>query len=140
MNAPLPRCLIATGLVLVAASAIAQPRSDLGRLEYESNCIACHGDSGRGDGPFAQHLKLPVPDLTTLARRNDGVYPADGVRRVIDGRDDIKGHGGRQMPIWGLRYGQRATEYYRGELHDAEAFIGQRVQAMVEYLRTIQRP
>jgi mono/diheme cytochrome c family protein len=127
------------GLLFVAAAPQAQQRTDLGRFEYESNCLTCHGEAGRGDGPYSVNLKLPVPDLTQLSQRNGGIYPAERVRRLIDGREDIKGHGGRQMPIWGLRYGQRAAEYYRGELHDAEAFTGQRVQALTDYLRTIQR-
>jgi mono/diheme cytochrome c family protein len=135
LHAGLPCCL-----ALLAAVAVAQPMSDLGRLEYEANCQACHGAGARGDGPYSVNLKLPVPDLTLLAQRNGSVYPLDRVRRVIDGRADIKGHGGRQMPIWGVRYGERAAEYYRGELKDAETFTQQRVAALAEYLRSLQRP
>lgn len=131
--------MIAAVLGVAAAAAGAQQRSDLGKLEYEGNCMSCHGAGARGDGPYSVNLKLPVPDLTLLAQRNAGVYPAERVRRVIDGRDDIKGHGGRQMPIWGVRYGQRAAEYFRGEVSDPETFTAQRVQALAEYLRTLQR-
>ena len=140
MRRPLIRSCTLAVLLVVAAASQAQPRTDLGRFEYESNCLTCHGEAGRGDGPYSVNLKLPVPDLTQISRRNGGIYPAERVRRLIDGREDIKGHGGRQMPIWGLRYGQRAAEYYRGEkMHDAESFISQRVQALTDYLRTIQR-
>jgi mono/diheme cytochrome c family protein len=118
---------------------LAQPRSDLGRIEYEANCQSCHGVGGRGDGPYSVNLKLPVPDLTLLAQRGGGVFPADRVQRLIDGREDLKGHGGRQMPIWGLRYGKDAVEYFRGDVGDPETFTRQRVQALTEYLRTLQR-
>jgi mono/diheme cytochrome c family protein len=139
MRVLLRNCSLLAALALLGAGASAQPRSDLGQLEYESNCQSCHGAGGRGDGPYSINLKLPVPDLTLLAQRNGGVYPDERVRRVIDGREDIKGHGGRQMPIWGLRYGERAAEYFRGDVPDPEAFTRQRVQALAQYLRTIQR-
>jgi mono/diheme cytochrome c family protein len=130
--------LALTALWTTAPVGLAQLRSDLGRAEYDSNCISCHGTSGRGDGPFAQQLKRPVPDLTTLTRRNGGVYPRDRVQRIIDGRDDLKGHGGRQMPIWGHRYNQQAAEFYRGAVQEPEAFVRQRVQALTDYVQTLQ--
>lgn len=116
----------------------AQLRSDLGRFEYENNCVACHGPSGRGDGYFAQYLKLPMSDLTTISQRNGGVFPADRVQRIIDGREDIKGHGPRQMPIWGAHYNERAAEYYKGFAHDPEAFTRVRIVSLVDYVYSIQ--
>jgi mono/diheme cytochrome c family protein len=128
------------GAMLIAASAAAQPMTELGRLEYQSYCETCHGAQGRGDGPFAQYLKLPVPDLTGLARRQGGTFPADMVARTIDGRDALKGHGARQMPIWGARYNERAREQLPGTREEREAFTQERVKALVEHLRTLQRP
>jgi mono/diheme cytochrome c family protein len=135
----LPRLGVFAATVLAAGVTLAQPRSDLGRIEYEANCQSCHGVGGRGDGPYSVNLKLPVPDLTLLAQRSGGVFPADRVQRLIDGREDLKGHGGRQMPIWGLRYGKDAVEYFRGDVADPETFTRQRVQALTAYLRTLQR-
>ncbi len=37
-----------------------------GRVLYEENCLACHGDGGAGDGPSAGSTAEPVPDLTDL--------------------------------------------------------------------------
>lgn len=122
----------------VVPTAQAQLRSDLGRVEFDSHCVSCHGRSGRGDGPFAQHLKRPVPDLTRLTLRNGGVYPRDRIERIIDGREDLKGHGGRQMPIWGHQYNRQAVEFYRGAVQEPEAFVRQRVQALVDYVQTLQ--
>lgn len=118
--------------------AFAQLRADLGRFEYENNCVACHGGAGRGDGYFSQYLKLNLPDLTTISERNGGVFPADRVQRIIDGRELIKGHGPRQMPIWGAHYNERAAEYFKGFAHDPEAFARVRIVSLVDYLYSMQ--
>ena len=70
--------------------------------------------SGKGDGYFAQYLKLPIPDLTTIQQRNNGVFPTDRMVEIIDGRTALKGHGPRNMPIWGTTYTEKAANYYRG--------------------------
>ncbi len=38
-----------------------------GALVYEANCIACHGDTGRGDGPAVTEQAIMPADLPTLA-------------------------------------------------------------------------
>lgn len=124
----------------LSAALLAQPRSDLGRFEYDNNCASCHGLAGLGDGEVGRSLKQRVPDLTTLTSRNGGVFPADRVRRLIDGREQIKGHGGRAMPYWGLQYSSKAAEFYKGLAVDPETFVQQRVDALVAHLRTLQGP
>lgn len=138
MNRWLTSAAIAAGALVLGGTALSQPRADLGRFEYESNCVACHGAEGRGDGYFAQFLKLPLPDLTTVSQRNGGVFPADRMQRIIDGREDIKGHGPRQMPIWGAHYNERAHEYYKGTAYDPEVYTRVRVLALVDYLYALQ--
>jgi mono/diheme cytochrome c family protein len=123
---------------VVGGTATAQLRTDFGRFEYENNCQACHGANGRGDGYFAEYLKLPMPDLTTVTQRNGGVFPADRMQRVIDGRLEVKGHGPRQMPVWGAHYNDRAREYFKGTAYDSEAYIRVRVLSLVDYLYSIQ--
>lgn len=127
-------------MALAPAAVLAQPRSDLGRFEYDNNCASCHGPTGRGDGEVGRTLKQPVPDLSTLTSRNGGVFPVDRVRRVIDGREELKGHWGRAMPLWGLQYSSKAAEYYKGLAIDPEAFVRQRVDTLIEYLRRLQGP
>jgi len=77
-----------------------------GEQLFEQFCTSCHGAKGRGDGPVASSLKVEVPDLTLIARRNGGVFPRDRVEKIIDGRFVIGAHGTRTMPIWGERFGE----------------------------------
>ena len=35
---------------------------------YTSYCAVCHGLDGKGNGPAAEALKVPPPDLTALAK------------------------------------------------------------------------
>ncbi len=138
------RSTIATLLASVAVgfafagTAWAEARSEMGKQEFESNCVACHGASGKGDGYFAQYLKLPIPDLTTIQQRNNGVFPTDRMVEIIDGRTALKGHGPRNMPIWGTTYTGKAADYYRGHAYDSEQFVRVRVLALTDYLYTLQ--
>ena len=36
-----------------------------------------------GNGPLASDLRVPVPDLTTVAARNGGKFPAERVQKII---------------------------------------------------------
>lgn len=105
-----------------------------GRERYMKDCAACHGPTGIGDGPAAQALRKAPSDLTRLAARNDGEFPADYVRRVVDGRGFQElAHGSVEMPVWGL-------QYRRSLLALAEARIQRRIKALVAYLQSIQVP
>jgi hypothetical protein len=43
-----------------------------GPAMYRDYCAACHGSSGKGDGPASVALKAPATDLTRLAANNRG--------------------------------------------------------------------
>jgi mono/diheme cytochrome c family protein len=47
-----------------STQAYAAPSVSRGAPLYEQNCIACHGVSGRGDGPAARSLPVRPADLT----------------------------------------------------------------------------
>jgi hypothetical protein len=71
-------------------------------------------------------------DLTTIARRNGGKYPAEMVFRTIDGRNAVLGHGGQGMPVWG-------DAFLRAQGGATPEVIRARVEALVNYLETIQQ-
>ena len=49
-------------------------------------------------------LKERPTNLTLLGKINGGTFPFRRVIETIDGRHDVASHGGRDMPIWGMRY------------------------------------
>jgi len=122
--------------VLTAGAAFAQDQPLpvlFGSATYRSHCASCHGTDARGEGPLADRLRVRPPDLTLLARRNGGPYPADKVHRIIDGRDPVKGHGGPDMPIWGDAFKNTSEGY-------SEDRVKERIEGLVEYLRSLQAP
>src|SRR5215467_6635716 len=62
---------------------------------FRDYCAACHGQDAKGDGPAAAALNSKVPDLTTIAQRNGGVFPEAKVRSVIAGDANVVAHGSR---------------------------------------------
>ncbi len=132
--------------MLVAASVAmldaigAEParRIDIGKREYESNCASCHGLQGKGDGVVKPYLTKSPPALTTLARRNGGVFPIGQVYETIDGRREVAGHGGRDMPVWGMDYSIQAAEYYADVPYEPEAYVRARILALIDYLYRLQ--
>ena len=57
---------------------------------YRHYCATCHGRDGKGDGPAGRALKVPPSDLTVLARREKGVFPASAVETSIRGGARVK--------------------------------------------------
>jgi mono/diheme cytochrome c family protein len=115
-------------------------KTDFGQREFQTTCAVCHGQEGRGDGPYASMLKTPVPDLTMLSQRNGGTFPFQRVYDMIDGTVMTSGHGTRRMPIWGQVYTFRTDEnYYWGAspLH-AQPFVRARILALTEYIARLQ--
>ncbi len=134
---------IVAGVFVVAALAMsvaaAQVRSsDIGKREYESSCAVCHGVNGKGGGSFSQLLQFSMPDLTTLSKRNGGVFPAAHVYQIIDGRAEVKAHGTREMPIWGRHFNVQAAPQYDDYPWESEAFVRARILLLIDYLYRLQ--
>ena len=72
-----------------------------GAQMFKEYCAVCHGPGGKGDGPVANALKVPPPDLTTLAQRHDGKFPDDYVSNVLKNGVKNPAHGSGEMPVWG---------------------------------------
>ena len=97
---------------------------------YRAHCASCHGMEGKGDGPVASALTTRPPDLTTIAQRNGGVFPAARIKKVIAGDEGVAAHGSREMPVWGPVFHQIQEDRDYGEI---------RLQNLVDYLKSIQK-
>jgi len=122
----------------LSVNAVAQTeKHDWGKFEYLSHCGVCHGKTGQGDGPYRDFLNKSPSDLTTLAKRNGGVFPINRVYETIDGREVIQSHGTRDMPVWGADFATSAREtsllYYTPEV-----IARSRILLLVDYLYRIQ--
>jgi len=131
-------CAGALALAVAVAFAAAAQTFELtdysGGELFDQFCAACHGPEARGDGPVAPSLNVLVPDLTRLAERNGGEFPAADVREVIDGRAVVVAHGPRTMPVWGYEFWIE-----EGADIEAEAEARELIERLVRYLESIQR-
>lgn len=111
-----------------------RPGAESGEQVYLMSCGSCHGVDARGNGPVAPFLKVEVPDLTHIARRRSGSFPAEEVYRIIDGQSSLLPHGPRNMPVWGY-------EFFGDDADDEVAHrrATERVELLVKYLKSIQR-
>jgi mono/diheme cytochrome c family protein len=78
---------------------------------YRMYCAACHGTAAKGDGPAAPALKTPPPDLTVLAKNNNGKFPVLQVMHVLENGVDLTAHGSKDMPIWGPIFRSIGPDY-----------------------------
>ncbi|MGR8930286.1 MAG: c-type cytochrome [Gammaproteobacteria bacterium] len=131
---------IAVFLTSLSVDSMADEKIDVGKREYELVCAVCHGISGKGDdGPLKSLLTVPVPNLTVLAKNNRGVFPFDRVYQVIDGRQEVKAHGPRHMPIWGSAFNNQTSLYFENyPPQDNESATRSRILALVEYVYRLQ--
>jgi len=131
---------ISVMLICVFPNVYAEEKIDIGKLEYDSACAVCHGLNGKGDDA-AMKLELvkPVPNLTELAEKNDGVFPVDLVYQVIDGRREIRAHGLREMPIWGRVFKDQTSIYFeQNPPYNKDWVVHSRVLALIDYLSRLQ--
>lgn len=101
-----------------------------GKEMYKQYCASCHGVDGKGDGPAAPALKVPTTNLTTLAMKNGGAFPAAHVAAVIQGDGMTSAHGSKDMPVWG--------PIFRAMGGHSQAQVQLRTRNLVTYLETIQ--
>ena len=102
-----------------------------GSAMYKSYCAPCHGQDGKGNGPAAAALKVPPADLTTLAKRNNGKYPAPRVASILRGQEQLVAHGDQEMPIWG--------PVFRGiDISASESQTDLRISNLNKYLESLQ--
>lgn len=133
-------CIAAAIMIGMTGIAQAQMKGkhDIGKREYTNSCALCHGADGKGGGAIVDLLKKSPTDLSTLSRKNGGVFPVQRVYMVIDGREQVAVHGERDMPIWGRRFAVEDAPAHDEYPFDAEALVRSRILALIDYLNRLQ--
>ena len=145
----LKKGMIALGTLLAAASfcfaqestekkpevkkvVIKQTSASSGKEMFTQYCAPCHGVDGAGKGPAASAMKTQPTNLTQLAKKRDGYYPANTVAGVLKfGSGGANpAHGSADMPIWGPLL-QSLDKYH-------DSVVQQRISNIVTYIETLQ--
>ena len=104
-----------------------------GERMYTRYCASCHGSDAKGHGPALKALSRRPPNLTTLASRNHGTYPALHVAQTLRGEGASLGHVEKDMPEWG--------EIFRslnpGGDHTDSRFL-MRIASLNAYIKSLQ--
>lgn len=109
---------------------ISNAPSNSGNEMFNSYCAVCHGKDAKGNGPAAPAMKTAPIDLTTLAQKDSGKYPAAHVAAVIRGQASPPSHGSQDMPVWGPLFSSLSQGH--------EGPVQQRVANLVGYIETLQ--
>lgn len=129
--------LLLSVILLIPGASRAQEQevAASGKLIFNENCMVCHGGGGKGDGIMATFGLLTVPpaDLTVLAKKNGGHFPFWRIYGVIDGRDPLKAHGSREMPLWGDEFRLEASSSLM-----SQSEVRGKILLLVYYLQSIQ--
>ncbi|MEZ5332064.1 MAG: cytochrome c [Thermoanaerobaculia bacterium] len=106
-----------------------------GRTTFRTYCASCHGEHADGHGAVAQYLTVPPADLTAISERY-GEFPTERIRQIIDGREEVRTHGNRDMPVWGDIFGTPLVP--KESTEDPEVRSGRIIDELVHYLQSIQ--
>jgi mono/diheme cytochrome c family protein len=130
------------GMILACVAAGAGVAQELdteaGRDLYRTYCWQCHGLDATGNGPMAEMLAITTPDLTRLAKRNNGEFPTTAVAMQVDGRSPVLAHGG-EMPIFGPALESDQSVALRLK-SGQQLMTGLPLANVVVYLESLQEP
>ena len=107
----------------------------VGKVTYATYCASCHGVDARGAGDIAATLAKKPTDLTRVTAKNDGVFPAERMQAVIDGRVEVAEHGSREMPVWGDLF-----LWPEDDSPERRSHVERKIGELVAYLRSVQDP
>jgi mono/diheme cytochrome c family protein len=122
--------LAASGAQAAAADKRDAAAAARGKVTYVRYCVSCHGAEGRGDGPLARDLAVPVPDLTTAFKSD--TFPLERVKQVITFGEQRRGHGSADMPAWGDAFKKTAGI--------AAPTVDAAIHNLAHYIWSLQRP
>ena len=129
-------------LFLVFAQLVAKARSPLDRFPplptasasgqemFQAYCAECHGRDAKGGRSPAVTFGTAAPDLTTLAKKNQGRFPYAVVKDAIHGDEHSAVYGPGEMPPWGFLF-----RYVGG---GSSLEVDMRINRLTEYLRSLQ--
>lgn len=120
---------------LALAGCVEKERAPTGAEDFATYCAACHGASGKGDGPAAAGLDRKPADLTRIAARNGGVFPGTRVMAKIWGYTGGRG-GASAMPEFGPLLQGDLVPYDGGDGIASPTPV--RLVQIAEYLKAIQ--
>ena len=113
----------------VKKAPIGMTSASSGSEMFNSYCAPCHGKDAKGNGPAATALKNPPANLTQLAKKNNGKFPADHVAEVL--RSGVAGaHGSTDMPVWGPLFAAVSG----GD----QSVVQMRIANLIHYLESLQ--
>jgi mono/diheme cytochrome c family protein len=118
---------------LLAAPAAATENEEANKTLYLKYCGACHGPGGKGDGLAGTFIRPKPADLTQIAKKHGGTFPARETMAIIDGRNTVRAHGDPDMPVWGDIFHDQASwdTKRRTDVQD-------KIRSITDYLATIQ--
>ena len=110
-----------------------------GKAEFEATCAICHGSDAKGRGSFTLFMTKPVPDLTSITKRNNGEFPFMRLYEMMNGPGEIPGHAIREMPIWSEYYKDQAPKelgpFYN--YSDVVAFVNTKTMSLLAYVASL---
>ena len=118
--------LIAAMMLTVNTHALSAPNPLKGKRYFQSYCLICHGEDGKGKGPLAKKLNLQPADLSSEEYQQKGLQELTAL---------IEGYGrkeGSNMPTWG-------TVLPKTDLRDIGAYITKLDEKKLSYIGDTRR-